>query len=313
MVSTPIHHRGFFIWVKTMLVYQHEPLLLNNLYEYQRIKYACPMIFQPSETDPDLYDIILKDGQNLPITNILPRSWDNEPGVKTTDQLLMGVEFVTEDEYGEALEITVTLNSTPVENVELRMYYAGTSKMILPIYFTNALGQATVYLEKGIYDIWLRVMIEDEPADPAPPCGLPCKPTNPYKNFSRMIPNVELEFGIIEYDSITTDERVPVTRFVRRMHTGSNAMKQGNIYEQVRFSSAQEFEPNVFYGGLTRVFDTDGKLVQVIPIDTEGKVTAWLEKYKTYIFYHDQKDFNTVYEVVDTSSTLMGREDVVVE
>ena len=94
-----------------MLVYQHQPLLLNNAYEYQRIKFACPLIFQPSEIDSGTYDIILRDGQNLPYNNLFPRSYVNEPGIRVVQPFAMNMSFLENQDYGEAVELDVALGA----------------------------------------------------------------------------------------------------------------------------------------------------------------------------------------------------------
>jgi len=288
-----------------MIIYDHEPLYLNSLYEYERIRYARPYMFKPSYVSPGTYDIIIKEGQELPITNLFARKQTNEPGLRTGPNYQMTLEFFNDPDVGAYTDVVVAKDNMAIQGVEVRVYYAGTNHMILPVYITDSDGRAILYLPQGTYDIYLRATIEE----PLPPdyCDQHCKIYNPYKNFERLITCVEIPTGIKESDLISTADRIPIVRFMRRVNSSLNPCKrQGNMMEQVRYDQRYDFAANVFEGGFTRVFDEDGKIVYISKVDADGRTAVWLEEGKKYVMYHDKVGFDTVYELLNTSYSLMG-------
>ena len=292
-----------------MIIYDHEPLLLNDLYVYDKIRLACPLRFEPSA--PGIYDIIIKDGQDLPITNGFPRPYVNEAGTYSVPDYSMTLNYVEDTNIGEYLKVKLTYQSTPIAGAEIRVYHAGTPYMVLPIYLTDDNGEAKIYLLKGSYDLLLRFTMDRSqfPEVPGPPsyCKFHCKTLELYKNFSRYINNLEMMSGLYIFDALTAQPRVPVTRYLRRVNSsGDGRMRQGNLLDRVRYDKNSDWADNVFTNGITRVFDESGVLVQTAKIDPSGEVLLWLEKDKKYVLYHDQVAFDTVYELVDTSFILGG-------
>lgn len=289
-----------------MIIYDHEPLFLNSMYEYERIRYARPYMFKPSYVSPGTYDIIIKEGQELPITNLFARTSVNAPGLRTGPNYQMTLETFNDPDIGEYTEMVITKDGLPVQGVEVRPYYAGSNHMILPVYLSDSDGKVVLYLQQGEYDFYLRATLY-EPKTPDY-CDKYCKPYNPYKNFARIINNVVIPEGIKEADLLLSSDRIPVVRYLRRVNSSLNpCRRQGNMMEEVRYDRRYDFVSSVFEGAFTRIFGEDGNLVYISKVDAEGKVAVWLDEGKKYVMYHDKKDFDTVYELLDTTYSIMGR------
>lgn len=300
----PIRSVWHFLWTKNMIVYQHDTLYLNGLYEYDRIRFPYPAVFQPSLSVPNTYDILVKDGQDLPLRNILQKDYANEPGSRTGANYEMSVDYVRSDDIGEYLEMVIVKDGTPIPDVEIRTYYAGTSHIVLPIYYTDADGKAVLYLSKGFYDFKITANVYEAPTPDLQ--GRICYPANPYKNFYRVVTNFEIYEGIKECDFIVSQTRVPVVRYLRRVNSGVGCNRQGNMLDQVRVDRFSEFIPNVFCSGISRLFDENGVLVQVSTIDAEGKVVFSVAPNMQYVLYHDMSGFDTIAELLNTSYSLKG-------
>ena len=291
-----------------MLVYDHGPLTLNDTYEYERIRYACPSLFEPSLTNIGTYDVILKEGQTGPLNNLFPKTYVNEAGKYAIANYIMTLDFVEDVQIGEYLKLTLTYQGTPVVGAEVRCYYAGTPFMLLPSYLTDNQGEVKLYLIKGSYDLLIKYTMDMNP--PKAFGKFYCSTVEMYKNFTRYITNIELLSGIKPFDLMTTTDRLPIVRFMRRVNGSANAAnRQGNLLDinSVRYDKNSAFAPNVFADGMSRLYDEDGNIIQVVSIDHEGRSMIWAEQGKKYILFHDQVGFDTIYEVLDTTYLLGGK------